>query len=98
MSKGPPKAQEPAALSTLRRGERARVERIEGSAALAQRLRMFGIRPGTDVLVLHGPNGRGAVLQVGGGRIALGRAVVECIRVVSRFGVGGAERSLREPS
>jgi len=86
------------ALSSLRRGERARVARIEGSASLTQRLRMFGIRPGIDVVVLHGPNGRGAVLQVGGGRVALGRTVVERIMVASRYAAEGVPNHQREPS
>ncbi|MEJ2288447.1 MAG: FeoA family protein [Deinococcales bacterium] len=98
MRGGAPDVGDATALSSLRRGERARVERIEGSASLAQRLRMFGIRPGIDVLVLHGPNGRGAVLQVGGGRIALGRAVVDRILVASRNGTEGAPNRLREAS
>ena len=69
------------ALSRLRRGDHARVRVIDGGRAMAQRMGMLGIRPGVDVHVVHGPDMRGAVLLVGGARIALGRGVIDCIRV-----------------
>lgn len=69
------------ALSALRSGERARVCSIDGGRFMAQRMGMLGIRRGVDVRVVHGPGPRGAVVQVGGARIALGRGVIEQIHV-----------------
>ena len=44
-------------------------------------MRMLGIRRGTDIRVIHGPGKRGAVLQVGGARLALGWGVIQRIEV-----------------
>ena len=49
---------------------------------MVQRLAMLGIRPGALVTLLHGPGRRGAVLRVGGARVALGHGVIENILVV----------------
>ena len=69
------------ALSSLRLGEGGKVRVIDGGRFMTQRMGMLGIRPGVEVRVVHGPGKRGAVLQVGGARIALGRGVIERIRV-----------------
>jgi ferrous iron transport protein A len=68
-------------LSGLRLGQWARVRAIDGGRFMAQRMGMLGIRRGVDVRVVHGPGPRGAVVQVGGARIALGRGVIEQIHV-----------------
>lgn len=70
-------------LSALCLGDRAQVRRIDGGKLMAQRMGMIGIRPGVEVCVVHGPGSRGAVLQVGGAQIALGRGVIDHIRVAS---------------
>lgn len=56
--------------------------RVGGGRTVRQRVRMMGIRPGVQVRVVHGPDRRGAVLEVGGARIALGHAVLPTIVVV----------------
>ncbi|BDB15208.1 hypothetical protein ANFP_25280 [Acidithiobacillus ferrooxidans] len=48
---------------------------------MQQRLGMLGIRRDTLVRVVHGPGKRGAVLQVGGARVALGWGVIQRVRV-----------------
>ncbi|HKI58572.1 MAG TPA: FeoA family protein [Trueperaceae bacterium] len=83
-----------ASIADLERGATARVTRIAGSRSVSQRMRMLGIRPGVDVRVLHGPDRRGAVLGVGGARIALGRAVLSTVRVAPlEPGTEAAERA-----
>lgn len=62
-------------------GRCARVVEINGGRAMTQRMLMLGIRRGTDLCIVHGPGGRGAVVRIGGARIALGRGVTEKIRV-----------------
>jgi ferrous iron transport protein A len=69
-------------LASVAPGDSAQVSRIEGGRAVTQRLAMLGIRPGVVVNLLHGPGRRGAVLRVGGARVALGRGVIERITVV----------------
>ena len=69
-------------LSALATGQSAQVSRVTGGRFVVQRLAMLGIRPGVLVTLLHGPGRRGAVLRVGGARVALGHGVIESIQVV----------------
>ncbi|MBU1175255.1 MAG: ferrous iron transport protein A [Alphaproteobacteria bacterium] len=73
---------DPFSLVGLRTGESAHVSEVAGGRAMVQRLAMLGIRPGVLVTLLHGPGRRGAVLRVGGARVALGRGVIEHIKIV----------------
>ncbi len=68
-------------VASLAQGECAEVSFLGGGKIMTQRLAMLGIRPGVTICVLHGPGGRGAVLRVGGTRVALGRGVIEKILV-----------------
>lgn len=68
-------------LSAVARGAVAVVQEVGGGRAMMQRMLMLGIRRGVPLRLLHGPGARGAVVGVGGARIALGRDVVELIRV-----------------
>ena len=68
-------------LSNVPPGSTATVVAVDGGRAMTQRMLMLGIRRGTQLYVLHGPGSRGAVVRVGGARIALGRGVTERIRV-----------------
>ncbi len=68
-------------VASLSQGDCAEVGFVGGGKAMIQRLAMLGIRPGVKICVLHGPGGRGAVLRVGGTRVALGRGVIEMILV-----------------
>lgn len=52
-------------------------------AAHTRRLAELGLRPGVEVLVLHRTAGRGRVLAVGDIRIALDRATLQGVPVVS---------------
>jgi len=72
---------EPLFIGDLRPGDHARVLEITGGKVMQQRLGMLGIRRDTLVRVVHGPGKRGAVLQVGGARVALGWGVIQRIRV-----------------
>jgi ferrous iron transport protein A len=76
-----PATQPETAVTGLRRGQKARISRISGGLVMTQRMAMLGIRPGVDILAVHGPGKRGAVLQVGGARIALGTEIIENIVV-----------------
>ncbi|MEJ2686909.1 MAG: FeoA family protein [Gammaproteobacteria bacterium] len=78
------------ALSALQSGESARVRAVDGGRSMAQRMSMLGIRRGVELRVVHGPGLRGAVVQVGGARIALGRGVIEQIRVEAQTDLDGA--------
>ena len=71
------------ALSALAPGGCAVVHEVCGGRPMVQRMLMLGIRRGTALRLLHGPGARGAVVGVGGARIALGRDVIEHIRVHS---------------
>jgi ferrous iron transport protein A len=51
--------------------------------ARTRRLAELGLRAGTEVVVLHRTAGRGRVLAVGETRIALDRATLEAMPVVS---------------
>ena len=68
-------------VGDLKLGDSARVRDVTGGRGMQQRMSMLGIRRGTDIRVVHGPGKRGAVLQVGGARIALGWGVIQRIEV-----------------
>lgn len=69
-------------LTELSIHERARVQGIGGrDSSMARRLGMLGIRPGVEIQMMHGPGVRGAVIRVGGARVALGRQVIEHIQI-----------------
>lgn len=70
-------------LATLKSGDCAQIGYVAGGRAMIQRMAMLGIRPGVHVCILHGPGRRGAVLKVGGARVALGRGVIEQISIVA---------------
>ena len=57
------------------------VVRVDPLPGLPQRMAMLGIRRGTTLQILHGPDARGAVVGVGTARIALGRDIIASIRV-----------------
>ena len=63
----------------------AEVAYVAGGRIMNQRLAMLGIRPGVKVQLLHGPGKRGAVLRVGGSRVALGRSVLEHVMVIPQM-------------
>lgn len=69
-------------IASLMPGDCAEISYLAGGRMMTQRLAMLGIRPGVKVCVLHGPGRRGAVLRVGGARVALGRGVIENIMVI----------------
>lgn len=69
-------------LASLQTGQNAHVSDVVGGRNMVQRLAMLGIRRGVLVTLLHGPGRRGAVIRVGGTRVALGHGVIENIRVV----------------
>ncbi len=54
---------------------------IDAIAGLPRRMAMLGIRRGTPLHLLQGPDARGAVVAVGTARIALGRDIIASIRV-----------------
>ncbi|MHB1279922.1 MAG: FeoA family protein [Acidithiobacillus sp.] len=68
-------------VGDLKPGDSARVREVAGGRGIQQRMNMFGIRRGTDIRVVHGPGKRGAILQVGGARIALGCGLIQRIAV-----------------
>lgn len=59
----------------------ARIMDFTGGRSMQQRLQMLGIRRGTEFCLVQGPSKRGAVVQVGGARIALGWGVIQQILV-----------------
>lgn len=69
-------------LAQISHGQCAKVVDFDGGRLLVQRMVMLGIRRGVLLCVVHGPGARGAVVQVGGARIALGRGVTDKIRVI----------------
>ncbi len=69
-------------LASMAPGESAQVSHVDGGRAVTQRLAMLGIRPGVVIGLLHGPGRRGAVVRVGGARVALGRGVIERVIVI----------------
>lgn len=81
----------PQRLSQMSPGSRGQVSFICGKE-LSHRLLMLGIRKGTELALLRGPNIRGAVVQVGRARLALGRDVIENISVTPLLSVQEAAR------
>ncbi|MCK9189548.1 FeoA family protein [Acidithiobacillus sp.] len=68
-------------VGDLNLGDSARVRDVGGGRSIQQRMSMLGIRRGIDISVVHGPSKRGAVLQVGGARVALGWGIIQHIEV-----------------
>jgi len=67
-------------LSSTRRGQRVRLEAIEGGRRLTMRLISMGLPPGSEVEVLH--NRRGAVVVAREhNRIGIGAGMAARIRV-----------------
>ena len=58
-------------VGDLKLGDSARVRDVTGGRDMQQRMRMLGIRRGTDTRVVHGPANAGRVCQVGGEGFAL---------------------------
>lgn len=79
-------------LSTLPPGSRGVVESVAPQGGLPARLAMLGIRRGVAVDLVQGPDARGAVLRVGGARIALGREVLDHLRLRPTATADGAAR------
>jgi Fe2+ transport system protein FeoA len=75
----------PISLAQLAPGHRARVEAIQGGRGLVSRLAALGLVPGTLVTVLNSAGGGPVILEVRGGRLALGRgqAARILVRVVA---------------
>ncbi len=82
MDKNPGKVSIAQSIASLAPGDCAEIALVAGGRMMTQRLAMLGIRPGVKVCLLHGPGRRGAVLRVGGTRVALGRSVIERIMVI----------------
>lgn len=74
-------AQEICTLAQLSRGTRALLYAIQGTASESKHLLIMGLRPGSEITVLLGPDRRGLVLASAGTRIALGREWLERIQV-----------------
>lgn len=72
-------------LAGLMPGDFAEIAYVAGGRMMNQRLAMLGVRPGVKVQLLHGPGGRGAVLRVGGSRVALGRGVIDHVMVIPQM-------------
>ncbi|CAG9000887.1 MAG: hypothetical protein CENE_02894 [Candidatus Celerinatantimonas neptuna] len=68
-------------LQQLTLGHQATIVRIKGNINDIQRMNMLGIRKGTQFKIVHGPGHRGAVIQVGGTRIALGKEMFEQLEI-----------------
>lgn len=88
----------PAPLAELCRGQHAQVQAVAGGHGMKQRMQMIGIRPGVELKVVHGPGRRGAVVLVGGTRIALGRGVIDRIMVTPQTTVHEAAPVARQVS
>ena len=69
-------------IGDLKLSGSARVRDVGGDRDIQQRMSMLGIRWGTDIRVVHGPGKRGAVLRVGGARIALDWGAIWRIELV----------------
>ena len=67
-------------LGDLPIGATAQIVRILGGRDMARRLVALGLRPGSEVTVLH-LRGRGVLLSCGETRIALGGGVAEKVLV-----------------
>lgn len=76
-------SQDSTQLHQLTLGNQATIVRIKGDINDIQRMSMLGIRKGTQFKIVHGPGHRGAVIQVGGTRIALGKEMFEQLEIKS---------------
>ncbi len=74
-------ASTPQTIKQMQIGNQAVIFKINGSSQQIQRIQMLGLRKGVPIKVVHGPGRRGAVVQSGGARIALGREIIEQIEV-----------------
>lgn len=70
-------------LATVALGVRVTLGAPRLSGAVARRLFELGLRPGTEVVVLHRTAGGGRVVAVDGARIALDRATSRALPVAS---------------
>ena len=68
-------------VEQLSLGTTAHICQLHGDRRMIQRMNMLGIRRGSAITIVHGPGKRGAVLKVGGARIALGPEVIKQIEV-----------------
>ncbi|MFM2480000.1 ferrous iron transport protein A [Celerinatantimonas sp. YJH-8] len=68
-------------LSQLHLGESVIVNHIDADIEDVQRMNMLGIRKGIQMKIVHGPGRRGAVVQIGGARVALGPEIILQIAV-----------------
>ncbi|PKY10672.1 hypothetical protein B1757_08830 [Acidithiobacillus marinus] len=68
-------------LDQLSSAHPAQITQITGDRAQQQRLKMLGIRPGVALKIVHGPNKRGVVVQIQGGRFAIGKSLAQEIIV-----------------
>ncbi|MFM2484214.1 FeoA family protein [Celerinatantimonas yamalensis] len=68
-------------VSQLQLGHQATIIQIHGSSRDIQRMNMLGLRKGISLTVVHGPGRRGAVVKVGGARIALSQEIIDQIEV-----------------
>lgn len=68
-------------LNQLRCGAQGTIVQINADAAEIQRIGMLGLRKGTQIAIVHGPGRRGAVVQSGGARIALGPELTDKIMI-----------------
>lgn len=76
-----PSATSSCRLDQLSNAHSAQITQITGDLALRQRLKMLGIRPGVTLKIVHGPNKRGVVIQIQGGRFAIGKSLAQEILV-----------------
>ncbi|CAG9296994.1 FeoA family protein [Celerinatantimonas diazotrophica] len=71
----------PQTIKQMQLGNQAVIIKINGTFQQIQRIQMLGLRKGGHIKVVHGPGRRGAVVQSGGARIALGKEIIEQIEV-----------------
>jgi len=87
---GGPAAGPALTLAELRKGERARIEAVEGAGALVQRLLEMGLTAGTQVAVVRfAPLGDPMEVRVRGYLLSLRVADARSVRV-TRIGQGPA--------
>lgn len=73
----------PQTIKQMQLGNQAVIIKINGTSQQIQRIQMLGLRKGGHIKVVHGPGRRGAVVQSGGARIALGKEIIEQIEVAA---------------
>lgn len=66
-------------LATAPDGARVTVLSVRAAPELARRLGALGLRPGTQVEVLHRVSGGGRIVSVAGARLALDRTILHAI-------------------